>query len=82
MLHISPIGANQTELSFNGAKVLFSYQTPVAAWINGQYYKTDKKWSVTTSKHINKWVDVTWCDTKPQSFFDGLIAKFNLEGVL
>lgn len=87
MLHISPIGANQTELTFNGAKVLFSYQTPVAAWINGQFYKTNKKWSVTTSKHVNKWVSsdnslILLAIEKDQSFFDGIIEKFNLEGVL
>lgn len=41
----------------NGNRVLISYSTPVACYILGQgYFKTDKKWSVTTSKHINKWV--------------------------
>lgn len=78
MLNISPIGANQTEISFNGAKVLFSYKTPVACWINGQFYKTNKKWSVTTSKHINKWTHLAL--EKEQSFFDDLVSRFNLEG--
>lgn len=82
MLSLNILGSNKTELTANGVKVLFSYNTPVACWINGQYYKTGKKWSVTTSKHINSWVDVTWCDTKEQTFFDGLIERFNLEGVL
>ena len=87
MLSINVLGVNQTELTANGVKVLFSYNTPVACWINGQFYKTNKRWSVTTSKHVNKWV----CSDnslihlpleKEQTFFDGLIAKFNLEGVL
>ena len=78
MLKIAPIGSNQTELTANGMKVLFSYKTPVAAWIYGQFYKTDKKWSATTSKHINKW---THCPIeKPQEFFDNLISRFNLKG--
>lgn len=52
MLHLSNIGSNQTELTATGVKVLFSYQTPVAAWINGEYFKTDRmisKWKLNTS---------------------------------
>lgn len=80
MLSINVLGSNQTELTANGVKVLFSYNTPVAAWINGQFYKTNKRWSVTTSKHVNKWTHLAV--DKEQSFFDGLIERFNLEGVL
>lgn len=77
MLQIKPIGSNQTELSANGMQVLFSYQTPVAAWINGQYYKTNKKWSNTTTKHINMWVHLAV--EKDQDFFDNLVKQFNIE---
>ena len=51
-------GSNQTELSLMcGAVVFFSYETPVAALLpSGRYIRTEKKWSVTTSKHINKWL--------------------------
>lgn len=77
MLQINPIGSNQTELSANGMHVLFSYQTPVAALINGQYYKTNKKWSATTTKHINKWVHLAV--EKEQDFFDNLVKQFNIE---
>ena len=51
-------GSNQTELSLLcGAVVFFSYETPVAALLpSGRYIRTEKKWSVTTSKHINKWL--------------------------
>jgi hypothetical protein len=39
----------------NGYRVLQSYRTIVALQApSGKYYKTDQKWSVTTSKHINK----------------------------
>lgn len=71
-MNIKPIGSNKTELRLdNGTTVLFSYETPVAAWINGQYYKTEQKWSRTTSKHINAWAHLPV--TKPQSFFNELI---------
>ena len=57
-MKLTPIATNQTELSFtNGAQVFFSYKTPVAAYcpLRG-YIRTEKFWSVTTSRHINKWL--------------------------
>ena len=40
----------------NGAQVLRSYSTPVAAYIPGLgFMETDIKWSRTTSKHISQW---------------------------
>jgi hypothetical protein len=61
---------NQITLS-DGTQVLFSYQTPVAAWKEGQFYKTDKFWSKTTSKHVNEWTHLA--TPKPQKYFDTLI---------
>jgi len=69
-MKLKPIGANKTELHIDGAHILFSYRTPVAAWIDGEYFKTDKHWSKTTTKHINSWVHLA--TEKPQSFFDEL----------
>ncbi len=44
-------------LEGNGFRVLQSYNTIVALQApSGKYYKTDRYWSVTTSKHINKFV--------------------------
>ena len=44
-------------LEGNGFRVLQSYRTIVALQApSGKYYKTDRFWSVTTSKHINKFV--------------------------
>tara|TARA_R100001082_G_scaffold2542_1_gene2265 strand:+ start:812 stop:1051 length:240 start_codon:yes stop_codon:yes gene_type:complete len=57
-MQLSPIAANQTQLSFtNGAQVFFSYKTPVAAYcpLKG-YIRTEQFWSSTTSRHINKWL--------------------------
>ena len=57
-MQLTPIAANQTEVSYNnGTQVFFSYRTPVAAYLPSQgYIRTAKKWSVTTSRHINKWL--------------------------
>ena len=50
--------SNVTVIEVNDAlQVLFSYKTPVAAWVAGRgILRTEKSWSVTTSKHINQWV--------------------------
>lgn len=56
----------------DGAKVLVSYSTPVAAIIEGIAYRTEQFWSVTTSRHINLFVSET-AEKKPQAFFDGLL---------
>ena len=43
----------------DGYRVLQSYQTIVALQApSGKYYKTDRKWSVTTSKHINRFCGI------------------------
>ena len=56
-MKINPLRSNQTELIFDdGAKVLYSYETPVAAYVPERgYIKTSYKWSQTTSRHINSW---------------------------
>jgi hypothetical protein len=57
-MKVKSIRSNQTEIvKNNGSRLLVSYETPVAYWCapENRLYITDKKWSVTTSKHINKW---------------------------
>ena len=57
-LKLNPIKANMTEVEIGDKTVLFSYKTPVAYFDVElmTYYKTNKKWSRTTSKHINQWI--------------------------
>lgn len=71
-MKLKVIGPNQTELDTGKALVLFSYNTPVAAIIDEVAYKTNKKFSKTTSKHINEWLAGTHPEEKDQSFFDSL----------
>ena len=68
------LGNNKVEVTTKaGAVVLYSYNTPVAALVNGAYYRTSKKWSVTTSKHIGQWLDGVRAEEKEQGFFDALV---------
>lgn len=71
-MFLSNLGSNKTQITLeDGTKVLFSYHTPVAVWKDGAFYKTSKKWSNTTSRHINSWVHLA--TEKPQEYFDNLI---------
>lgn len=72
------ISEHCNELTFaNGNSVLFSYETPVAicfALPFGHYlgiYKTEAKFSRTTSKHINAWTGTT--KTLPQIDLENLV---------
>jgi len=57
-MKLTPIAANQNEVTINdGTQIFFSYRTPVAAYLPEKgYVRTEKFWSVTTSRHINKWL--------------------------
>ena len=73
-MHIESIGSNQTELTFNKGQVLFSYKTPVAAYTPSLgYIKTATKWSSTTSRHINKWLEGVTATVVNQSVLDNLV---------
>tara|TARA_B100000214_G_scaffold330783_1_gene271408 strand:+ start:229 stop:459 length:231 start_codon:yes stop_codon:yes gene_type:complete len=74
-MKLTPIAANQNEVSINnGTTIFFSYRTPVAAYLPEKgYVKTNKFWSVTTSRHINKWLkDVNNVSEIDQSILDNL----------
>lgn len=71
------LGSNMTVLNTTRARVFFSYETPVAGYIPGRgYVKTDRHYSKTTSKHINKYLGGCKAEIVPQSEIDAL-----LEGV-
>ena len=76
-MQLTKLASNMTEIENNAARVLFSYSTPVAAFIHGTgWVKTEKSWSSTTSRHINKWMGkdtAKTCQTMPQSEFDTLL---------
>ena len=61
-MQLTPIASNMTEVETSEARILFSYRTPVAAYVFGKNgfgggcVRTEKWWSVTTSRHINKWL--------------------------
>ena len=76
-MQLTPIASNMTEVETSEARILFSYRTPVAAYVFGEgYVRTEKWWSVTTSRHINKWLDLRQGETAKevsQTYLDKLV---------
>lgn len=68
------IGPNQTEVEVDGVCVFFSYNTPVAAQVGREWFRTAIKHSSTTTKHINTWLAGKPAVSKAQEFFDGLLC--------
>lgn len=74
-MKVKNIGSNKTEITrSDGTVILVSYSTPVAACIPGKgFIRTSTKHSVTTSKHINQWLDGAKAREVPQADLDELI---------
>lgn len=74
-MKLIPLASNQNLVRLNnGTQILFSYRTPVAAFVPGEgYFRTNQNWSRTTSKHINKWLrDAIGVASVDQSFLDNI----------
>jgi hypothetical protein len=74
---LKPLGPNRNVLSIGKAEVLFSYKTPVAAFVPGRgYVATDYKYSTTTSRHVNQWAD---CKRIPNVEFLNLLQELGVD---
>ena len=73
-MQLTPIASNMTEVETSDARILFSYRTPVAAYVFGRgYVRTEEFFSVTTSRHINKWLDGGTAKEVAQTYLDNLV---------
>ena len=75
MTKVKNIGSNQTEIhKADGAVILVSYSTPVAAQLaGGGFVRTAEKFSNTTTRHINKWLSGINAEEVPQSQLDSML---------
>lgn len=90
-MNLNPIQANMTEVDLGHMVILFSYKTPVAVHVyerteagtmSWHQYRTEKNWSRTTTRHINKWNPMGGAyGIKPQEYFDGLLGNVNVQDV-
>tara|TARA_R110002167_G_scaffold143088_3_gene332278 strand:- start:260 stop:523 length:264 start_codon:yes stop_codon:yes gene_type:complete len=75
-MKIKQIASNMTELDLGFAQVFFSYETPVAARLtDGSLVRTAERYSVTTTKHINKWLNGVEAQPVPQDRIDCLLTS-------
>jgi len=67
-MKLKKLGNNVTLIKLDTCEVLFSYETPVAAlrYSDHEYLRTDLFWSVTTSRHINQWLQGVEAQTVSQ----------------
>ena len=74
-MQFTPLASNMTEVATDLGRVLFSYRTPVAAYVYGEgFVRTEKWWSVTTSRHINKWLPENGTFKEvPQTYLDNFV---------
>jgi hypothetical protein len=73
-MKLETLGANKTVIrTDNNTHIFFSYNTPVAAIIDGKEYRTSQHYSSTTTKHINSFVPKS-AEEKEQAFFNKLIV--------
>ena len=53
-MKLIPYGSNQNLVEINkDTEIFYSYKTAVAGKIKGKYYRTNKWYSQTTTRHIN-----------------------------
>lgn len=75
MIKLIQLASNMTCLQKDGNEILFSYQTPVAVYDfkRSEYLRTETKYSQTTSRHINKWLQGVNAISVPQSIIEGYV---------
>ena len=73
-MKLTPIAANRNVISYdNGTEIFFSYSTPVAGYDPELgYIKTDRWYSSTTTRHINKYLDVNKAQEVSQDLINNL----------
>ena len=73
-MKLKQLGSNMTELDMGDAQLGLSYVTPVAVRTDtGALVRTSTKYSVTTTKHINKWLQGCDADEGPQAVMNDLV---------
>ena len=73
-MKLRQIKSNVTELTLDNTIIMFSYETPVAGYDEQGAFRTDRKYSVTTSRQINQYLggkDIG--RTVPQDYINQLV---------
>ena len=58
----------------SGSEFFYSYNTPVAAKVSGDLYRTKEYYSRTTSKHITQYLNGRKAEEVEQSFINQIVG--------
>lgn len=74
-MKVKSLGANKTEIHLGDGSIVFvSYETPVAAFLPEKgYFRTKEKFSATTTRHINQWLEGVRAESLSQETMDRLL---------
>jgi hypothetical protein len=71
MIKVKSLRHNYNIITHEDNQILYSYETPVAVLhANGSAYQTQQKYSTTTSRHINKFLDGVENEVVSQSYIN------------
>ena len=74
-MKIKRLGASKTLLALpSGSEIFYSYNTPVACKVSGEFYKTKEYFSRTTSKHITQYLNGRYAHPVEQSFINQIVG--------
>ena len=74
-MKLEKIGVSKTLLTLSsGSEIFYSYNTPVAAQVAGEFYKTNEYYSKTTSKHITQYLNGRYAHPVEQSFINQIVG--------
>ena len=73
-MKLIPFGSNQNLVEINkDTEIFYSYETAVAGKIKGKYYRTNRWYSQTTTRHINNYLGkLKYLECNP-SFFESIV---------
>ena len=68
-MKLERLGTSKSLLTLSsGSEIFYSYNTPVACKVSGEFYKTNEYYSRTTSKHITQYLNGRYAHSVDQSF--------------
>ena len=74
-MKIKRLGASKTLLALpSGSEIFYSYDTPVAAQVSGELFRTKEYYSRTTSKHISQYLNGRNAEEVEQSFINQIVG--------
>ena len=74
-MKLEKIGVSKTLLTLSsGSEIFYSYNTPVAAQVAGEFYKTNEYYSKTTCKHITQYLNGRYAHEVDQSFINQIVG--------